>query len=138
MIKVELKNTPDLKKLIQAADPSYKKRNAFVSAFSSHGVNINSHWDGGSRSLYAIVDIVTGQKKALPSHTHPFYDIAAKGLANQTDGVVSIDGGGNVTLMALPENYALVETGHFCGKVATAHVFLNPANMPKYLEAAKS
>lgn len=138
MITVELKTNFDLKRIISAAFPDYKKKTAWISPFSERGVQINSYYDGGTRSLFAIVNLETGECKPLPTQTHPYYNIAAKGLTDQSNGVLSVDRGGNVTLMVLPEGYALVEAGSFCGKPATAHIFLNSANMPKYLEAPKA
>ena len=147
MITVDLKTNPDLKRIITAAFPGYKKHKAFISAFGEHGVNINSFWDGGSRDEYAVVDLHTTQRKTLPTRSHPFFDVAAKGLTNQSSDILAVDHVGNVTLKVLPENFALVSAGTqllearfdtFCGKPATAHVYLNPANMPKFLEAPKS
>ena len=133
---VSLKSTPDIKRCITAAFPSYRKHNAFVSAFGEHGVSINSYWDGGSRDYFAIVDLATMTTRPMPTHTHPYFEVAARGLANQDNGVVSVDRVGNITLKILPEGFALVQTGIFCGKPGTAHVYLNPANMPKFLEAS--
>ena len=133
---IELKSNPDVKRLIQAAFPSYKKQRAFVSAFSEYGVGINSYWDGGSRDYFVIVDLATMTQRPLPTHTHPFFEVTARGLANQENQVVTVDHVGNITLKILPEGFALVRSGIFCGKPGTAHVYLNPANMPKYLPAA--
>jgi hypothetical protein len=37
--------------------------------------------------------------------------------------------------VAIPEGIAIVETGVFMGKAATARVYVNPANMAKLLPA---
>ncbi len=134
-ITVELKAAPDLKAVILAALPNYRKRRSFVTVFPPSGVNVNSYWDGGSKSEYAIVHLETHQRRALPTSTHPYFDVAARGLANQSGSVIETDRVGNVRLKVLPEGFALVEGGTFCGKSAAAHVDLNPANMPKYLTA---
>ncbi len=130
---IELKANQDIKRLIAAAFPSYKKHKAFVYVFGEHGKSINSYWDGGSRSEYAIVELATGARKSLPTQSHPYYDIARGGLANAENEVLSVDHVGNVTLKVLPEGYALVQAGTFCGKPATAFVYLNAANVAKYL-----
>jgi hypothetical protein len=133
---IELRQNPDVKRVITTAFPGYKKQRAFLSAFGEHGVSINSYWGGGSRDYYAIVDLRTMTTRPLPTSTHPYFEVAARGLANQENDVVSVDHVGNVTLKILPEGFALVRTGIFCGKPSTAHVYLNPANFAKLLPAA--
>jgi hypothetical protein len=56
-------------------------------------------------------------------------------LASTENADVEVDHVGNVTLKRLPEGFALVAAGTFCGKAATAHVYLNPANMARLLAA---
>lgn len=132
---IELKTSPELKKLIQSAFPSYKKQKAFLSAFPENGMNINSFWDGGSRDEYVVIDLATGKRKPLPTSTHPYFDIAARGLAGQETPDIESDTRGNLRLRGLPEGFALVQGGTFCGKTATAHVYLNQANLTKMLTA---
>lgn len=129
---VTLKTSPEVKRVILAAFPSYKKHSAFLSVFNG-GHSINSYWDGGSRDEYAIVELATLTRKTLPTRTHPYFEIAARGLCNQETQDVHVDHVGNVTLKHLPDGFALVSAGTFCGKPATAHVFLNPENMAKLL-----
>jgi hypothetical protein len=128
-----LKNAPEVKQVITAAFPGYKKHRAYLSEFSP--MQINSYWDGGSRDEFAIVELATMQRKSLPTSSHPYFDVAARGMANQSNEIVESDHVGNVTLKVLPEGFALVSAGTFCGKAATAHVFLNAANMTKFLSA---
>ncbi len=135
---ITLKQAPEITSLIRAAFPGYKKHKCFLSEFSqTYGHGINSYWDGGSRDEYAIVEIATGRRRQLPTASHPFFDIAHRGLANSEDNNISIDHVGNITLKHLPEGLALVQAGTFCGKAATAHVFLNSANMTKFLPEAE-
>lgn len=129
---IELRTAPEVKAVVLAAFPSYRKRSAFLSAFPG-SLNINSYWDGGSRDEYAIVELATMQRRAMPTSTHPYFDIAARGMANQDNGIVESDRVGNLTLKLLPEGFALVRAGTFCGKAATAHVYLNPDNFAKLL-----
>jgi hypothetical protein len=131
--RIELKTAPEVKRVVCAAFPSYKKHNAYLSAF--YPLNINSYWDGGSRQEYAVVELATMQRKPIPTSSHPYFDIARHGMANQDNGIVETDHVGNVTLKVLPEGFALVQAGYFCGKPATAHVYLNPANLAKLLPA---
>ena len=135
MTKIELKQAPEVKRLVLTAFPSYRKHNAYLSVFPESGVNINSFWDGGSRDDFAIVDLTTMQTKAMPTSTHPYFDLIAKGI-HGTNDLVSVDRG-NITLKQLPENFALVRAGTFCGKAATAHVYLPVTNMPRLIGGAQ-
>lgn len=123
MKTVELKMDRELKAIVLAAFPSYRKRNAFLSDFHP-GISINSYWDGGSKDEFAIVHIPSLTRKALPSSTHPYFEVARAGLCGQTNADLEIDHVGNAKLRRLPANYALVSAGMFCGKPATAHVYL--------------
>ena len=134
-IKVNLKSAPEVQRVVRAAFPSYAKHNAYITDFPSCGCNINSYWDGGSRSEYVIVALDTVQRKALPTSTHPYFDVARKGVAGTETPDIAVDHVGNVTLKHLPEGFALVEAGIFCGKQATARIMLNPANITKFLPA---
>lgn len=134
METINLKSAPEVKKVVLTAFPEYKKHNAFLSAF--HPMQINSYWDGGSKDYFAIVELSTMQRKSLPTSTHPYFDVAARGMANQDNGIVESDHVGNITLKILPEGFALVRGGVFCGKTATAHVFLNPDNFAKLLPSS--
>ena len=132
-MRIELKSSPEVKRVVTAAFPSYRKHNVGLSVF--HPMNINSYWDGGSRAEFAIVSLATGERKSLPTRTHPYFDVARNGLTNTQDNYVSVDHVGNETLNVLPEGFALVEAGTFCGKQATAHVYLNRDNLAKLLPA---
>lgn len=132
-VYVELKNNPELKRIIQAAFPNYKKRTASFRVFTGKR-NVNSYWDGGSRSEFVLIELATMRRKPLPTASHPFYDISSKGLTNQKAEAIETDHVGNVYLTELPPGFALVEAGTFCGKPATAHVLFNSENMPKEIE----
>jgi hypothetical protein len=130
--RIELKSAPEVKRVILTAFPSYRKMTAFLSPWPG-SMNINSYWDGGSRDEYAIVELATMQRKPMPTSTHPYFDVARYGLANKDNGVVETDHVGNITLKLLPEGFALVAAGTFCGKPMTANVYVNPANLAKLL-----
>lgn len=133
MNSYNLRENPELKRIVVAGFPSYKKHTVYLGTFPENGMNINSYWDGGSRDEYAIVNLETGKRGSLPTSTHPYFDITAQGLANQDNGVIETDHVGNVRLKILPENFAIIRAGTFCGKAATAFVYLNPANFAKLL-----
>jgi hypothetical protein len=132
MHTVTLKSAPEVKAVVLAAFPAYRKQSAFLSAFGG-GLSINSYWDGGSRTEFAVVELASLQRKSLPTRTHPYFDVAVRGLTNTENADLEVDRVGNVTLKRLPEGFALVAAGTFCGKAATAHVYLNPANMVRLL-----
>lgn len=132
---VELKEHPEVKRVILAAFPGYKKHYAFVSEFGPNGHSINSYWDGGSRNEYAIVYLPTLQRKPLPTQTHPYFDVARRGLTETENQDLAVDRVGNVTLKHLPVDLALIQAGTSCGKAATAHVMVNLENMTKLLPA---
>lgn len=131
---IALKTAPELKRVITAGFPSYKKLRAFLSAFPERGMGINSYWDGGSREEFAIVELSTNRRANLPTSTHPYFDVQSRGIRGESEQI-AIDGRGRVTLKNLPEGFALVSCGIFCGKPGTAHVYLNPANLAKMLPA---
>ncbi len=126
METINLKASPEFTRIIRAAFPSYKKKNVFLSEFSEgSSVTINSMWDGGSRSVFVLVELSTLQVKALPTASHPYFDM--HGVTETTPDVVITRG--IVDLVRLPEGFALIEGGSFCGKPATAHVYLNSRNI---------
>jgi hypothetical protein len=114
---VKLKEFPELLRVVRAADPSYRKHQAIVNAVEKLSLG-GSHWSGGSRSTYTAVNLVTMQSKGAPQYDPPQFG------GPKTDPIVSI-----------PEGAAIVATGVFCGKTATATVYLNPANMAQLLPA---
>lgn len=130
MQTVTLKTAPEVKRLVNAILPSYKKHNVFLSEF--HSLSVNSYWDDGSKSTFILVNLQDMTTQPLPSSTHPYFDVVRQGIQGESEWV-SVDGRGNITLKVLPEGFAVIECGTFCGKTATAHVFLNAANMSKLL-----
>jgi len=133
MQTIELRTAPEVRRAVVAAFPNYRKHNAFLSVFPESGLSVNSYWDGGSKTYYAVIDLVTLKTHSLPTSTHPYFDVAARGLVNAQDADVIVDHVGNITLKHLPEGFAVISAGTFCGKPATAHVYLNPNNLAKLL-----
>ena len=133
-LTITLRSAPEIKRIVEAAFPSYRKHKATLSVFNG-GVNINSYWDGGSRDEYAVVDLATCRRGALPTASHPYFDVARHGIANVETDVISVDHVGNVTLKVLPEGFALVAAGTFCGKPATAHIYLHSSSYARIAAA---
>lgn len=132
MTTITLTSAPEVKAVMLTAFPGYRKQTVTLSVFNG-GVTLNSYWDGGTRSEFAVVELATLKRKSLPTATHPYFDVAARGLAQVENQDITIDRVGKITLKHLPEGFALVEAGTFCGKAATGHIHLHPANMAKLL-----
>lgn len=78
-----------------------------------------TYWDGGSRSTYHAVDLATLRQLPAPQYAPPQF--GGPRTAPEVD---------------LPPDVAIIETGTFCGKTATATVYINPANMARLLTVA--
>ena len=115
MLTLTLSQHPEVKRAILAADPSYRKKTAFLHVYETCELT-GTFWDGGSRSTYTAVDLVTGRSKGAPQYAPPQF------------------GGPRVApVVAVPDGVCIVETGIFCGKPATASVTINPINAAKLL-----
>ncbi len=117
MEHVELKQHPEIARVVRAVAPGYKKHKAFFSVSESVSIS-NTFWDGGSRSTYTAVRLSDGFSLGAPQ-----YAPAAFG------------GPREAPTAAIPQGVAIVETGVFCGKTATAHVHICPADAAKLLKA---
>lgn len=112
---IPLKSAPELKRVVLAADPSYKKHNAFFSVHASVELT-GTYWDGGSRDTYTAVDIATGRNQGAPQYAPPQF--GGPRVAPKVD---------------IPDGIAIVRTGIFCGKTAVAHVYVNANTATKFL-----
>jgi hypothetical protein len=114
---VQLKEHPELKAIVLAAFPSYKKHQAIIHTADSVSLS-GTYWDGGSRSTYVAVDLETRRSKGAPQYNPPQF------------------GGPKVVPeVSLPNGIVIVEGGTFCGKTATVTIFIRPDNMTKLLPA---
>lgn len=116
-LRVTLRTAPEIARIIRAADPTYRKREASILA-REHCTISGTYWDEGSRSTYHAVDLRTMRQLPAPQYNPPQFGGPA------TDPTV-----------AIPEGVAIVETGIFQGKPATARVYVNPANMARLIGA---
>ena len=125
--RVELRWSPEVKAVIRAGFPSYRRRTAYLGEFSPRP--INSYWDGGIRDEFAVVHLDSLSRHEVPTASHPYFDIASRGNTNRENDVLSTDRVGNLTLKVLPDGYALVQSGVFRGKQAMATVFVPASNL---------
>lgn len=105
---VELKSLPKLKQVVMAADSHYRRHKAIVVETGTVQLS-NGYWDGGSRYSYRMVHV----------HSLRCQPLAAPAAPVQF-------GGGSVPPFTIPKDHAVVATGVFRGKTATATVYINP------------
>lgn len=108
-----LKTAPELARVIRAADPSYRKREACLLGRETVTIH-DSYWDGGSRYTYHAIDLRTLRALPAPQYSPPQY-------------------GGPTPTVTIPEGVAIVKTGIFMGKTATATVYIHPSNATRLI-----
>ncbi|MDE2103711.1 MAG: hypothetical protein KGL39_41120 [Patescibacteria group bacterium] len=108
-------NNPFAQKIIKACYPSYNGR-LIKAVVRDGGMNLNSYWDGGSRSYFQLYRLDTGENAGIPQNGTMFDKID---LSGQTKYPC--------------ENVAVVEHSIFCGKDAGITIHLHPANGALYL-----
>lgn len=112
---VKLSDSPEIARLIRAVDPTYKKHNASVWVCDTVTLS-GTYWDGGSRNTYHAINIHTRKVGAAPQYNPPQFGGPSEDLT-----------------VLVPAGAAIVRTGIFCGKTATAAVYLNPADVSHLL-----
>lgn len=111
MNTMRLRNAPEVKALIQAADPSYKKHTATVVA--THTVALQgTYWSGGTRHTYTAVTLADKRVSAAPQYDPPLFG-----------------GPSGSPKVQIPRGVAIIRTGFFCGETATAVVYVNPLDL---------
>lgn len=114
---LEVKQYPELLALIRAAFPSYRKHKAYLTVTDTVELQ-GTYWDSGSRSTYVAVDLASKVSRGAPQYAPPQFG-----------------GPRSTPTVTLPVGVAIVEGGIFCGKPATARVFIHPDNATKFLPA---
>jgi len=108
---INLAQAPEVKRLILAADPTYRKRTAALTVASEVALR-GTYWSGGTRATYTAVNIATRQSQTAEQYAPPQFG-----------------GPKEVPTVALPPGAVIVQTGFFCGKVSTAQVFIHPQDL---------
>lgn len=108
---------PEVKRIAMAAFPDYKGRTFRVETFSGP-MRLDSNWEGGSRSYYVILDLVSLRHATIPENGTPFSN-----------------GGKIERITELPLNCAVVEHCLFCGKDLGIRIYVSEANLTKMLPA---
>ena len=102
-----------LKSIIKATFPDYRKRTVYVQS-SDKGRISDVNWSGGTRKEYRACTI------------------DGRPLQNQVDmhGPAPWDNPFEGLEINIPPGMVMVEGGHFCGKVATLFITVNPVDLP--------
>lgn len=101
-------------KLFRKYLPShYTKRDVYVKLTDKVSL-YNLNWDGGSRYTYTALTIDGGR---VAGSTEKYSMMAP--WNNPAEGMT----------MPVPSGYVVVQTGHFCGKQATAYLYVNPLDV---------
>ena len=125
MSAVEFKSSdPFINPILKATFPRYGKPTVTVRPFTGP-VNVNSYWDGGSRSEFHFYSLIDGCRTVMPS-SHPFFD-------RKQDG----ERCGNLEIIELPRGILLVQGGTFCGKTAHITIYANPEDINPHIAAPK-
>jgi hypothetical protein len=115
MIEITLTQHPEVKALVRAAFPDYKKKT--VTLVDRNKCELyGTYWDGGTRYEYVAVDLTTKRSKGAPQYR------PAEFGGPKTTPVVHI-----------PPGVVIVQGGVFCGRTARAKLYVHPSNMTKLL-----
>ena len=106
-----------VKPIILATFPDYRKRKVYLKSQTEVTLS-DLNWSGGSKSEYRACTI---DGKEIPSK----YNLGGPAPWNNPFEGKKID---------IPIGVVIVEGGFFCGKERTLYLYINPANMPKYLK----
>jgi hypothetical protein len=112
---LECKAHPELLRVIRAADSKYKKHKAILVVSESVTLS-GTYWDGGSRSSYCAVNLETLRVGPAPQYNPPQFG------GPRSDPKCDI-----------PVGVVIVKLGTFCGKQATATLYVHPENVAKLL-----
>jgi hypothetical protein len=115
MMTIKLSEHPDVRDIIRATDPAYRKTSAYVHVTDKVTVS-GTYWDGGSRDTYTAVNLSTRRAISAPQFDPPQFG-----------------GPQAAPTVTLPAGVAIVRTGVFCGRAATATVYVRAADVAPLL-----
>jgi hypothetical protein len=112
---IKLKQYPEIMRIIRVAAPSYKKHKVFLGVYETLTLT-GTYWNDGSRTSYTAVRIADCVSQGAPKFDPPQF------------------GGPRVAPeIAIPDGIAIVSTETFCGKTATAGIYINHNTAAKLL-----
>lgn len=94
----------------------YRKRKVIVVSTTSVILS-NLNWQGGTRSTYHTMDIVSGKVLTQSQLSIPYP------MNNEAEGAK----------IMIPEGIAIIETGVFQGEDMKMRIYVHPENMPKVI-----
>ena len=112
---VVIKDNPELLRVIRAVDSVYRKPKCIVNVATDCTLQ-GTYCDGGSRSTYTAVNLSDMRSSGAPQYAPAQYG-----------------GPMNDPRVDIPVGVVIVRTGTFCGKKATATIYMHPDNVAKLL-----
>jgi hypothetical protein len=106
-------NSPETKRVAKLCFPDWNGNKIKLEVFRGP-FNLSSYWDGGSRSYYSLINLITGETAMVPENGSLFSPNIGK-------------------LTNLPINCVLGEQTIFCGKDLGVTLYLNEENLTKML-----
>jgi len=113
---IHLDPTIEVKALAHQAFPNYTGRK-FKLDNSGYKVNLTSHWDGGSRDQFVVLQLGSNATKAIPQNGTMFDRV-------------------NVNDVDVPVGFVIVEHSIFCGKDMGITFHVNPETAIAFLPEA--
>lgn len=110
-------DSPEVRAIALAAFPSYSGRKFTVEQFCGP-MRLDSCWEGGSRSYFVVLDLVSLRSRAIEENGTPFSN-----------------GGKIERISELPLNCAVVEHSIFCGRDMGIRIYVRPENLSALLPA---
>jgi hypothetical protein len=101
-------------KLVKATFPDYRRPKLQIKAVESVTLQ-DLNWSGGTRSTYKAVTIDGQPLGTSEAYSREFWS-AKEGAT-----------------VPIPVGAVVVRAGTFCGKPSLMTIYVNPADMPKYL-----
>jgi hypothetical protein len=108
-------SAPEVQEIARAAFPDYNGKKFGVAAFEGP-MNLASHWDGGSRIYYAVINLDTKKSAEIPQSGTMFDKETYR-------------------MTTLPPNMAVVAHSIFSGKDMGVTIYVNPESLTKMLPA---
>ena len=102
-----------VKHLINATFPEYRKRTVFISASDKTTIR-DVNWSGGTKSVYKACSLDGRPLKTTVNMGGP------ASWENPFEGLE----------INIPPGMVIVQGGHFCGKPSTLFITINPVDMP--------
>jgi hypothetical protein len=120
MNSVEINNwqkDASIRRLIQATFPDYRRKKVYVRAAETITFS-DLNWSGGTRAEYRAAKL-SGEFVGSTDKYHALAPWDPRQIEGQS--------------LPIPQGYCVVRGGHFCGKQSLLAIYVNPADMPKYL-----